>query len=279
MTAPWGPNRRVRLGLAIVPGVIALVTLAGAAWGQESPYLTGRVTDAAGMIDEETRASLEALLASFERETGSQVVVLTLESLGGEQIEEVALRVAQTAAIGRGSADDGILLLVARDERALRIEVGYGLEGALTDAESRRILDRIVVPRFREGRFGQGVADGVTAILSEVRGEAAVPAAPPGARPSERGHGWQVATALFLVMVLVLVLVLWSAHHVGPGRMWSSRSGLGVWDWERRVARPSRRARRRSSSARRSGRSWGRSSGGFRGGGGSFGGGGASSSW
>jgi len=137
----------------------------------EVPPLTGRVNDTAAMLSRETAANLESLLAQFEATDSTQIVLLTIPSLEGDVLEWFSLRVVEEWKIGQKEVDNGALLLVARDERKLRIEVGYGLEGSLTDLVAGRIINGVIVPRFKEGRFDQGINDGVLAMVDAVRGE------------------------------------------------------------------------------------------------------------
>ena len=137
---------------------------------QAAPALTGRVVDNAEVLSVETEQRLEERLAAHETKTGNQVVVLTIPSLQGEVIEAYALQVARAWQLGTAEHNDGVLLLVAVEDRALRIEVGYGLEGALPDAIAARIIRHEITPRFREGSFDTGVADGVDAILGALAG-------------------------------------------------------------------------------------------------------------
>lgn len=137
----------------------------------DPPPLTGRVNDYAGMLSAQTRERVESLSAEIEASDSTQVVVLTIDSLGGDSLEEYSLRVFQTWKIGQKERDNGVLLLISRSERKIRIEVGYGLEGRLTDLKSGRIIRNIISPRFREGNFDAGVQEGVSAIVQSVRGE------------------------------------------------------------------------------------------------------------
>jgi len=134
------------------------------------PVLTGRVVDRAEILSPTTEATLTARLARHEAATSNQVAVLTIASLEGAAIESFSLRVAETWGLGTAAHDNGVLLLVARDDRALRIEVGRGLEGSLTDVVSGRIIRGVVVPRFRAGDYEGGVASGVEAILGVIEG-------------------------------------------------------------------------------------------------------------
>ncbi|HVS13784.1 MAG TPA: TPM domain-containing protein [Thermoanaerobaculia bacterium] len=254
-----------RSAAALVPFALLLASALGAL---EVPFLAGRVNDLAGMLDPDEVARLEQALAAFEQETGAQVAVLTVPSLEGEEIEDFAIRVVETWELGRQGVDDGALLLVARDERRLRIEVGYGLEGVLTDAASRRILDRVITPHFRQGDFGGGIEAGVGAMLATIRGEE-LPAPARGDRrvlPGLIGAG--CSQLLLLVFLLVVISVVSRASRRGGRRTrsWSSRGG--GWTWTAGSAGGGRGFSGGSSGG-----------GGFSGGGGSFGGGGASGSW
>lgn len=135
------------------------------------PALQGRVNDTAGMLSQKTINNLDNLLAAFESSDSTQIVVLTIPSLEGEVLEEFSLRVVEKWKIGQKGVDNGALLLVSRDDRRLRIEVGYGLEGSLTDLTAGRIIGGVIVPRFKEGRFDKGISDGAQAMMQAVRGE------------------------------------------------------------------------------------------------------------
>ncbi len=135
------------------------------------PSLKDRVNDQAQMLSGQTKAGLEALLTNFESTDSTQIVVLTIPSLDGEVLEEYSMRVVEKWKIGQKGTDNGALLLIVRDDRKLRIEVGYGLEGSLTDLTAGRIISGVIVPRFKEGNFDQGINDGVMAMVDAVRGE------------------------------------------------------------------------------------------------------------
>ncbi len=140
-------------------------------WAKEVPALSGRVVDKAKMLSPSTLAYLEDILSQLEREDSTQLVVLTVNSLEGENLEEYALKVAESWGIGQKGKDNGVLLLVAKKERKVRIEVGYGLEPKLTDLTSGRIIRNIIVPHFKRGDFDQGIMAGVVAIVKVVKGE------------------------------------------------------------------------------------------------------------
>lgn len=135
------------------------------------PPLKARVNDNAGLLSTGTRTLLEEQLGQLEQEDSTQVVVLTIPSLKGENLESFSLKVAETWGIGQKEADNGALLLVAVNDRKVRIEVGYGLEGVLTDLASGRIIRNIIVPQFKQGKFDAGVINGVAAIIGTVKGE------------------------------------------------------------------------------------------------------------
>lgn len=153
----------------------ALLLAPALAAALEVPYLSGRVVDEARLLDAATAARLESALAAYEKKSGRQFVVLTLPSLEGEPLEDYSLKVARTWALGRKGKDDGLLLLVSRDDRKLRFEVGYGLEGVLPDALCGRIIRDEIVPRFKGGDFAGGVAAGVDAALKALDGEYSPP--------------------------------------------------------------------------------------------------------
>ncbi len=268
----------------VMAGVVMAGLLAGSTTAQEVPFLAGPVTDLAEMLSDSDARGIEQQIRSFEAETGSQIAVLTIPSLEGYAIEDYSIKVAETWRLGREGIDDGVLLLIARDERRMRLEVGYGLEPALTDARARRILDHVITPRFRSGDFGGGVEDGVNAVMATIRGEVPAPVAGPGP-PVSQPASEMVAVLAQLLFFLFLIYLMTRMRRRGR-RAWSSRSG---WDphWSHRPHRtgpvvfiPPRVPDRPRSSGRRSGRGRGGfGGGGFSGGGGGFGGGGASGGW
>lgn len=144
--------------------VIALPVVALAAF----PKPTGFVNDFARVIDSSTRSQVEGMLASFEEQSGNEVAVATLQSLDGRTIEDVAVDLYKQWGIGKKGKDNGVLFLIAPNERRMRIEVGYGLEGVINDALSGRILDEYVVPRFRGGDLSGGIAAGTVAIVKTI---------------------------------------------------------------------------------------------------------------
>jgi uncharacterized protein len=303
-----GPRRLALASLAVV------LVVSGMSNAKEVPFLAARVNDVAGLLPQPVRESLEAKLADLERRTGAQVAVLTVDSLEGDPIEDYAVRVFQTWKLGRQGVNDGVLFLVARQERRMRIEVGYGLEARLTDARSRQILDDIVRPHFRAGDFGAGVQAGVDAIAAVIEG-ASLPAkrrAPTNQIGSMVGLGifallFLLVIGTFSVIALLtpgragwfLYLFLTPFYAIFPSAVFPPYGGVvaaGMW----LVGFPILRAalntpggtkfRKRhgwvmTPSSGGSGGRWSSggggssSGGGFSGGGGSSGGGGASSSW
>ena len=135
------------------------------------PKLTSRVTDLTGSLSRPERLELEGMLRSFEEKKGAQIVLLIIPTTKPEPIEDYAIRLADSWKIGRKKVDDGAILLVAKNDRRLRIEVGYGLEGSLTDILSNQIIRKVITPFFKEGNFYQGVKNGLLAMMKVVDGE------------------------------------------------------------------------------------------------------------
>src|SRR3954447_497211 len=146
------------------------------------PPLTGRVVDKTATLGNSDIASLDKTLRDFEARMGSQIAVLIVPTTQPESIEQYSIRVAEAWKIGRRKVDDGAVLVVAKDDRKLRIEVGYGLEGALTDVTAKRIIDEVITPKFRSGDFAGGIIDGVNRIRRVVDGE---PLPAPAQRPQQ----------------------------------------------------------------------------------------------
>lgn len=207
------------------------------------PTLRGYVNDSANMIPAATELKLEQFLEQFESSDSTQLVVCTLPSLEGEDLAETAIRIATQWQLGQRNKDNGVLLLIAQQEHDIRIEVGYGLEGRLTDLLAGRIIDNEITPRFKQGAFADGVVAGVLSITEAVRGEYTG-----NSHKKKRGSslGW-LTLLLFLAPGLLPFgrrrSMFWMGGGFGGG-------GFG-----------------------------GGSGGGFSGGGGSFGGGGASGGW
>jgi uncharacterized protein len=165
------------------------------------PPLTGHITDQTGTLNEEQKATLEQTLTAFEARKGSQLAVLMVASTAPEEVEQFALRVAEKWKLGRKKVDDGAILVVAKNDRAVRIEVGYGLEGALNDLTSKRIITEIIVPRFKEQDFYGGITAGVGQIIRVVDGE---PLPEPSNTPTRGiGNVQQYAPMLFILAIAV----------------------------------------------------------------------------
>ncbi|MCF7534426.1 TPM domain-containing protein [Pseudomonas petrae] len=228
--------------------------------------LTGRVVDTAGMIDGPSKEHLEQMLRAHEELTTEQVVVVTLPDLQGSTIEDYGYQLGRHWGIGQKGKDNGALLVVARDERKVRIEVGYGLEDRLTDAQSSVIINQIITPAFRQGDFVGGITKGAEAMVQVLGGdplaEPAVGATGSTAASEDEGVDWRV-TLLFLVLFVVISYI---SARSGRGRSIGSGSGGGFGGFG-------------SGGLGGSGGSGGSGSGGMRGGGGGFGGGGASGGW
>jgi uncharacterized protein len=278
--------------------VLLVFLVAFAAWAQVAvPPLKGRVTDLTGTLTSEQSASLEQMLQSFEGRKGSQIAVLMVPTTKPEAIEQYALRVAEEWKIGRGKIDDGAILVVAKNDRALRIEVGYGLEGALNDAAANRIVEEVIVPRFREGDFYGGINAGVDRMIRVVDGE---PLPAPAAPRPQVGGGIGQSLPILLVLAMVVGAVLrrvlgrvfgsMAAGGVVGGLAWLLVGALGIAVMAGILAfifsLVGGGGGRRYYGGLPGG--FGRTGGfggggfgggGFRGGGGSFGGGGASGRW
>jgi uncharacterized protein len=167
------------------------------------PPLSGRVVDQTGTLSSGDVASLTQAIRALEAKKGSQVAVLIVPTTAPETIEQYSLRVAETWKIGRKKIDDGALLVVAKDDRRLRIEVGYGLEGALTDVTTKRIIDEIITPRFRNGDFAGGISAGVDRIIRVVDGET-LPA-PPAPQPRFDSSSLDGIPIPFILIGLLMV--------------------------------------------------------------------------
>jgi uncharacterized protein len=268
------------------------------------PQLTGRVVDQTGTLSSGDVAALTQTLKDLETKKGSQVAVLIVPTTAPETIEQYSIRVAEAWKIGRKKIDDGALLVVAKDDHKLRIEVGYGLEGALTDVTARRIIDEIITPKFKTGDFAGGISAGIDRIVGIINGEP-LPAPVPEAQSFGGEDRYDI---LFNPLILFGVFAVGGVLRVALGRLLGSIGIGGVFGLVAWFAVGSLMisviaalgafafamfAGSAASQARTGGWSGGFSgggysgggsssssdSGGFSGGGGSFGGGGASGSW
>ena len=231
------------------------------------PTLTGRVVDNAGILSPSNQSELTALLAAHERLTGQQVVVVTLDSLQGFSIEDYGYQLGRYWGIGQKGKNTGAMLIVAPKEHKVRIEVGYGLEGTLTDAICATIIQNYILPDFKRGDFSAGILAGTTSILSVLGGNSADAGQPESSAAAigyQPPQAVQIAIILgfFLFPLLVFSVIVFAmiasvgntSRYRGSDGWYSGGGGFG-------------------------GGSSGGGGGGFSGGGGSFGGGGASGSW
>jgi uncharacterized protein len=232
--------------MLVLLAVAALTATAGAARALDVPPLTQRVTDLAELLPRAQRDALERRLAAYEQRTTQQFAVLTLPSLEGEPVEDFSMRVVEKWKLGKAKEDNGLLLLVVPKDRKMRIEVGYGLEGKITDALSARIMRQVLRPAFRSGDFATGIDTAVTALMQAGSGET-VDALPPEA-PQDDGH-----ISPFMLLLLVALIFI-GPRFLFPFLLGSAWGGGGFGGG-------------------------GGGGGGFSGGGGSFGGGGASGDW
>jgi uncharacterized protein len=207
--------RTPRRWLVAALGAIALATAARAV---DVPHLTGRVVDTAELLEPAAEQRIAARLEALERTTGAQVVVLTVPTLDGNPVEDYALKVAETWKLGRKGVDDGVVFLIAREEHALRIEVGYGLESKLPDITCKRILDELVVPRFRDGDMAGGVDAGLDAIEKAIRGGDPLPPPKQRAFGGSSPFGSLSRAVMGIVFLLFVIPFATSALYTsGPG--------------------------------------------------------------
>ena len=238
--------RRLIAGICVVFPLLTVARGRSASGDARVPVLNHYATDLSGTLTPEQVTQLDQLLSSFDRSTSTQVVVLMVPSLEGDEIEDYSLRVAEANKIGKKGKDNGALLLVSKNDRKARIEVGYGLEGAITDALSGQIIRQEIAPRFRQGDYYGGLRAGVEAIIAASKDEYHADPAPQGDRRS--------FPYLFAAVMIGIALLRLTRRR--RGIFWGGGPWIG------------------------GGGGWGGGSGGgFSGGGGSFGGGGASGSW
>src|SRR5438874_11728355 len=177
------------------------------AWTAEIPPLKARVTDLTGTLAAQQKSALEQSLAEFETRKGAQIAVLMLPSTQPETIEQYAVRVQESWKLGRKGVDDGVLLVVAKDDRKLHIEVGYGLEGILRDAIAKRIIENDILPRFKEGDFYGGVRAGVDRIMRVVEGEKLPPPSAHRTHPQSEGIKVEWLFPLFFFVLIAGTLI------------------------------------------------------------------------
>jgi uncharacterized protein len=185
--------------------LFSMITLPAALFALEPPPLKGRVNDYAGMLSVSAARALSISLKELEQSDSTQIVVLTIPSLEGEPLEAYSLQVVEQWKIGQKGYDNGALLLIAKKERKIRIEVGYGLEGTLTDIKAGQIIRNVIVPHFRSGNIDRGVLDGVRAMVQVVRGEySAVDKRQPGSRKDPSRQPGLFAIFIFLGLINLL---------------------------------------------------------------------------
>lgn len=256
--------------------MLALALAATAALAQKFPPLTGRIVDEANLLSAEDERALEADLKALEEKSSDQLVVYTTRSLQGYPIEDFGYRLGRHWQIGQAGKNNGVILIVAPNERKVRIEVGRGLEPQLTDLMSKLIIENAILPAFRRNDFAGGIKAGVRDIRDVLLGdaEAVKERARSGAKRSPTRGGSIVPVAFFLAVLALAITIVWvqsrqTAHpqravRAGRRRREADASPSSSWSWG-------------SGSSGWSGGS--SDSGGFSGGGGDFGGGGSSGSW
>ena len=260
MIAGRAIDRRLLRGLPLAAVAAALVWLTVAAVAQTFPALTGRIVDQANVISAGARQTIETKLVELETKSGIQLVVATVNSLEGQEIEPYANALFRKWQLGEKAKNNGVLLLVAPKERRVRVEVGYGLEGTLTDALGKVIITNAITPRLKTGDFSDGISRGVDDIITVLTTDASEWEKRPSLRLDSQPASDPVNWILILVIIVIVVLLI-----VSPGFRWFFFNVvLNIL-----------------LSSAFSGSSSGGSSGGggFSGGGGSSGGGGASGSW
>lgn len=209
---------------------LLLLALSAIALAQVAvPELRSPVTDLTGTLTPEQIGTLERRLREFEARKGSQIAVLLVPTTQPETVEEYAIRVAEAWKLGRKGVDDGVLLLVAKEDRAVRVEVGYGLEGPLPDVIANRITDQVIVPRFRDGDFFGGIAEGIDRMVAVIEGEPLPEAALRARRPSG-GEG--IGSSLPLLLMLVFVgsgILRRMFGSFGGAALTAGAAGVLVW--------------------------------------------------
>jgi uncharacterized protein len=230
------------------------------------PPLTGRVVDDAGILSDETKAQLTSMLEQQEKQTGVQVVVATLKSLQGYDIDDYGYQLGRAWKVGQKGKDNGVVIEIAPNEHKVRIDVGYGNEGVLTDAQSKLIETEIMVPAFKRGDYNGGVLAGTDAVLKAIGGATIDPNAyAPRDEVGAGAHRNPIGAGI--IPILILIVLFWiGGWRFLAGLLLGSALGGGRGGW---------------GGGGFGGGGWGGGSGGggFSGGGGSFGGGGASSGW
>lgn len=249
--------------------LIIAVGLAVSAFSLEVPALKGRVNDYAGVISSGTEKELENFLFSLEQQSGIQMVVLTVPSLKGDDIASFGIKVAEKWQIGRKGKDDGAILLVAMNEHDVRIEVGYGLEGTLTDAKCGLIIRNVIIPEFKNGNYSAGILKGIKNMGGVATGDMELVSRTVANENDESND--DVVGLLFVVVWMIFFFIVIS-----------SKGGLWKWFFISRMFGGSHSHSNHRGPyvpPRNSGFGGGLGGGSFHGGGGHFGGGGASGHW
>ena len=213
----------VLAGCAAQPGGAARADVA-------IPPLKARVTDLTGTLNAQQKGELESRIAAFESRRGSQIAVLLLPTTKPEEIEQYSIRVAEAWKIGRKKVDDGLILIVAKDDRRLRIEVGYGLEGAIPDSVAKRVIEERITPRFRDGDFYGGVRDGVDQLIKLAEGEKLPPPQAAASRGSSVPGDW--LDHIFVGVVFALIAGTFLKAMLGrfAGSL-ATGAGIGLIAW------------------------------------------------
>ena len=263
--------------LAGVALLLMALVVAFPATAQTFPELTGRVVDTADLLDAATEAELTEKLAAFEEKSSDQLVVVTVPDLQGYEIADYGYQLGRAWGIGQKGEDNGVLFLVSRDDRKVRIEVGYGLEGTLTDALSSTIIQTDILPAFKSGDYPGGIAKGVDGIITVLSGDAAELQA-----RADRNASWSGEDSFGLIFgvlfVGIWIVVLGSFLFATLARLRGTKVGPNKYRWLG-TTWSFNNTSSGSGSSSSGGFSSGSSGGGFSGGGGSFGGGGSSGSW
>lgn len=252
------------------------------------PPLQARVTDLTGTLTPDQQTGIESRLAAFEQKKGSQIALLVVPTTQPEDIAQYSIRVVEQWKLGRKGVDDGVLLLVAKDDHTLRIEVGYGLEGALNDATAKRIIEEFIVPRFRQGDFPGGITAGLDRIIGVIEGEP-LPAPTAGSASGVEKLGQYFPVLFFIVLVAGGLLRALFGEFMG-GMLNGGLIGAIVWLMGAGLIfalvigfiafiLTLGGSGRMGHGSFGGGGGGGFSGGGFSGGGGGFGGGGASGRW
>lgn len=267
-------------------GAIAAIILALAAFplqALEAPEMSGPVNDLAGVMSESEKSELGNYLSAVNDQTGIQVAVLTVRSLEGDSIESFSMRVAEKWKLGSAEKDNGALLVISVEDRSLRIEVGYGLEGELTDMKSGLIIRKVIVPFFQDGKYGQGIIAGAKSIVDTASGNAAIVAEDESgdAESANESGGSGIAGFIFFLVIFSIMRGILAGKNRRRGGMgglfWPMVAGSILSDINRHNRGGGWTGR--SGGLGGGGFSGGGGFGGFSGGGGGFGGGGASGHW